>query len=997
MSLLQHRVWSRSGGEGSREGAGRHTRCRRCIRLICLMTVSAGCLAAACSKKYETSGPQLPEGSLDRMKEAEERIKREKERNSKDLADARVRRVWRESAPAMKAATLKEAESYFAEANRLLADADFQAAYDAVKRALDGHYRFFPCPVEEWRPLPGTYDGWSKERATRELEFATKKDGGEKIPIPLQIQDQRLYRLKYELFATRVERYLGRLPEAQRRLQSVHKPLSAKCLYEEARVRELSVCVRIEQIQLDIQQGLYDKAWSNIQEASQQALALRQMDLVADLDWISLNLCRDLGRFDQAEKKAGEIAESARCRGDMRKVLQALLVQAEAEAKLHRWGPLYELLTRKLGVDDLCREATDNYFAESKSAYFKSLVAGSGDETHASLPGVSTDQLLKQAVQLAQKSPPDKEQAELIMELADRWLAVGNMSLAEELYSAVEEEVTRYSANVRCWASMGLGRVLLARNQPAKALSSFSRAADLFEQARIRGFVSPVQKAAWADRGSELYESAIGSAYLCGDHDSALAFMERSRARNLRDRIISGSSACSISPGKQAELDHLDDTIAAIDLVHDEANVVTRGSVGAVTVTIDRTALEQQRKELVLRRDALRRDAEIEAGLARHVQQTEQAPADLAAVEGLLDGKTVGLMYFFGKHKSFVSIIWAGSCKTLELDVTLDDLAGLVSRARRAISNPLRRGDSGGNNLSALQSLSLRVLGPVEDVVGSANRVIVLPHGPLHFVPFGALVLRDGRFVVEQCPVIELQALGILRHCRKGNRHQLSSILAVGNPSLADPERYPPLPEAEIEARSVSSLFKKATLLTGSAATATAVRKELGNYDILHFCTHGEMSEWCPEQSAVLFASDAQRDGALRVGEIRQLHIAAGLVTLSACETGLSAGESGKAISTGDDLIGLTESFISAGATSVLCSLWKVADQSTSQFMSMFYKNLQSGADKAQALRQAQLTMMQSTLTIEVRSPEGSKTTSLSVSGRHPFYWAPFVLYGDWE
>jgi CHAT domain-containing protein len=114
----------------------------------------------------------------------------------------------------------------------------------------------------------------------------------------------------------------------------------------------------------------------------------------------------------------------------------------------------------------------------------------------------------------------------------------------------------------------------------------------------------------------------------------------------------------------------------------------------------------------------------------------------------------------------------------------------------------------------------------------------------------------------------------------------------------------------------------------------------------------------------------------LEVKEIFQLDLKAGLVVLSACETGL-----GK-LSTGDELVGLTRAFIYAGTPTVVASLWKVQDMSTTELMASFYKNLRT-MNKVEALRQAQLGLIRN------QDAAGSLPTS------HPYFWAPFILVGD--
>jgi CHAT domain-containing protein len=220
-----------------------------------------------------------------------------------------------------------------------------------------------------------------------------------------------------------------------------------------------------------------------------------------------------------------------------------------------------------------------------------------------------------------------------------------------------------------------------------------------------------------------------------------------------------------------------------------------------------------------------------------------------------------------------------------------------------------------------------------------------------------------------------LPSASVLKYARAKNRGNRAGILAVGNP-VTD---LPPLPAAEVEAREVSELFEKRLLLTGGQATETSVKSEGARYDLVLFATHGEMIESDPLRSNLRFTASGQDDGRLTVNEIFDMEVRANLVTLSACKTGLARGTKG-GFPMGDDLVGVSRAFIHAGAPSVIASLWNVSDESTVTLMRSFYRNLMT-MSKPEALRQAQLDITKSSLTIY----------------SHPYYWAPFILVGDWK
>lgn len=156
-------------------------------------------------------------------------------------------------------------------------------------------------------------------------------------------------------------------------------------------------------------------------------------------------------------------------------------------------------------------------------------------------------------------------------------------------------------------------------------------------------------------------------------------------------------------------------------------------------------------------------------------------------------------------------------------------------------------------------------------------------------------------------------------------------------------------------------------MLVRSDATESFVKASGGRYRMLHFATHGVFDPANPLGSSLLLAKDKDNDGRLTVAELYRLHLDADLVTLSACETALGS------VAGGDDVVGFTRGLLYAGADSIVSSLWKVDDQSTRDLMVAFYSNL-GGMDKAEALRQAQLTVRR--------------------AHPHPYFWAAFMLTG---
>jgi CHAT domain-containing protein len=217
-----------------------------------------------------------------------------------------------------------------------------------------------------------------------------------------------------------------------------------------------------------------------------------------------------------------------------------------------------------------------------------------------------------------------------------------------------------------------------------------------------------------------------------------------------------------------------------------------------------------------------------------------------------------------------------------------------------------------------------------------------------------------------------------LQHTGDGN---YASVLSIGNPT-SDPYLIP----AETEATTVAGLFPNSTLLLREEGTEAAVKGALGarEYDVVHLSTHGLFDPAMPLLSEVALREGGGEDGHLYAGEILGLSLSqTELVVMSACQTALPP-EISQDVVVGDEIQGLGQALFVAGVPTALLTLWDVKAESTGKLMVGFYKSLMSspGHAKAESLAAAQLALL--------RGDHG-------LSYRHPYYWAPFVMYGDWR
>jgi CHAT domain-containing protein len=199
-----------------------------------------------------------------------------------------------------------------------------------------------------------------------------------------------------------------------------------------------------------------------------------------------------------------------------------------------------------------------------------------------------------------------------------------------------------------------------------------------------------------------------------------------------------------------------------------------------------------------------------------------------------------------------------------------------------------------------------------------------------------------------------------------------AEFVGFGNPDLGKAELA--LPGAQREVQQISGLFPNARVYYQRDATKARFRDTAGKSGMLHVAAHAEVDEVDPLYSRVLLAPDDKDSGRLEAREIFDLDLSrVRLVTLSACESGL-----GK-VDRGDEIIGFTRSFLSAGVSGLIVSLWPVSDESTELLMSTMYESLRSGRSAQDAMRAGQVALLKDR------------------RFQHPFFWAPFNLVGNWR
>jgi len=460
----------------------------------------------------------------------------------------------------------------------------------------------------------------------------------------------------------------------------------------------------------------------------------------------------------------------------------------------------------------------------------------------------------------------------------------------------------------------------------------------------------------------KVYEEMINLLIEMKDDKEAFNYSERARNRAFLD--ILGNQKIDFQSGVSKELsDREDDLIREIQIINSDLS------------SEEKKIPSERKKELIndLSKKLQKRKKdygelleEIKLNNPEYASCISVSPDKVENIQNLLDNETVFLEYFLGKEKSYLWVINKNNVKALSLNIKSDELNKEVKKyvednMKHMTVEKINSGkwkDGAGKFYNTL-------LKGGEKLFKDKKRLIIIPDGILNYLPFQILPDSTGKLVIDKYEIVYLPSGSVLKYCREKNKSSKNKLLAFGLGDFSIPG-YSPLPYSKEEVNKISEFFNSHEIYMEKDMKLEKLYEKSGESSVMHFATHSILDTEAPLFSSLIFS-----DGQLEVYKAFGLNLSSNLVTLSACSTGL--GE----ISGGDELIGLSRAFIYAGTPSVCVSLWDVADISTSELMEKFYYYLSCGKCKSEALRLAQ--------------------TDIRKKYPHPFFWAPFILIGDWR
>jgi CHAT domain-containing protein len=632
-------------------------------------------------------------------------------------------------------------------------------------------------------------------------------------------------------------------------------------------------------------------------------------------------------------------------------------------------------------------------------------------------------------------------QALVFTKLGETYTALGRLPEAIDSYRQalpLWQKITDRRGEAQ--AFYGIAFVERARNNPEEARAQIEKGIDVIESLRTK-VTSRQLRISYLARQQDYYELDVDVRMQlyrrtgAEEHlAAALQAHEKSRARSLLDtlaeahvNIYRGASPALLQEKRTLERQLNDSAERLMILRRDNRKV-------------DADAVEANLNKLMERYDQvqtqIRTQNPASAGLA------QGRPLSLREIQQALDEESVMLEYALGGERSYLWAVSRNSVAAYQLP-SRAEIEKLVSPVRETLLAPQSIAAEAGYARLVRESeaqywrraaeLSDKIVGPAAAQLGN-RKLLIVPDGALHYISFAALPFpvmskadetRAAHAPDAAAPItlgsrheiVYEQSASVIVQLRERPRKPAPKEVIVmadpvfnsrdrrvqqrgktGPPEITAPpvnaslnsvsrdvgvlgEQLSRLDTSSDEAKEIVALAPpgKGAMLVGFAASRnTATSEELSRYRIVHFATHSVLDDRHPEFSGIVLSLVDERgrsqNGFLRLQDIYDLSLPVDMVVLSACQTG-----TGKEVR-GEGIISLTRGFMSAGTSRVVASLWKVDTDATADLMKRFYrKMLREGVAPPAALKAAQE---------EVRAQP---------LWRSPYYWAGFILQGEWR
>ncbi len=493
-------------------------------------------------------------------------------------------------------------------------------------------------------------------------------------------------------------------------------------------------------------------------------------------------------------------------------------------------------------------------------------------------------------------------------------------------------------------------KLLYAQGQVETAVKTHLKAVERIETDRRKIGSEISRSASLEDLMQIYYEPALILLQLRRPAE-AFALLEKSRSRVLADLLQTQDLKLSQPADRDFYAESVRINAQISRLQKDLLNLRSSGSQNSVDVTAKEKEIQTLESEYQkLTRSVVASGSKVQeliaskpVSLTDFQQMLKQDGGE--ALSYLVQGDQIVLMHISGDAVHTRSVV-----------LIREHLVKKITSLRRSLRDRREKFDE-----KSARELFLFLIQPMLEWIKS-DRLVIIPHEDLNYIPFQALIAPDGRALGERFSISYAPSATVLMRLKKPENLQRGRLLAVADPSSV---------EMQGEVKAIGKLFPQNSRVISNALVKESELKALaGGYDLIHLAVHGKYVAQEPLLSHLKLAPEANDDGQLTAAEMFGLPLAnARLVALSACETG-----QGQATRAGE-VIGMVRALLYAGANNIVLSSWEVDDASTALWMETFYHEAQTKTP-VEAARAALIAVK--------KDPRYS----------HPYFWSPFLLIG---
>lgn len=664
-----------------------------------------------------------------------------------------------------------------------------------------------------------------------------------------------------------------------------------------------------------------------------------------------------LGSLEDAiakEQQAMELSKQINDRQDMANIHKNLGLIYRAQS---RWQDALQQFQQAIQIDELI---------DSK----RGLGYGYRDIGSIYLQQARTDEALSyfhKALNISKEIFDGRNEAQCLYEIGRIYLFLENVKSAlDTLTLAVQKAKDLFIPEVEWRSRRLIGQLYRENRDWEQSITAYHASLAIIETMRSQIKVEEF-KSGFIDDKLNVYYDLVNLFLQLNQPGRALEIVERAKSRNFidllanRDIKFSGKvSEEKLNQGKQLEneIRRVQNEISRLIVKGD--NITRPEQENLVTLNKKLEDLKKQYQEFLI---------ELKTQNAELAEMVTVEPPDIDSIKNLLPDSVIMLEYFYAENKFYTWAVTNRQIVAKQRDLQESELIAEVDTLRKALQEQK-------SIVHISHQLYQLLIEPFETEINHQNHIIIVPHGILHYLPYAALLDNKQQYLIERFSISLAPSATVLKICMdKGqsfisNRAWTPDILAFGNPDLNNPQLELPFAEKEIE--SIQLLYPKVKSFFDHQATETKFKQSCEIPNMILLSCHGEFDAANPLFSSLLLTADEQNDGRLTALEIFELNMNAYLVAMSACETGLAK------VNVGDEVIGLSRSFIYAGSSSLLSSLWKVDDLATAVMIKRFFRYLKEGEMRARALQKAMALVR----------------TQINV---HPVYWAAFNITGDFR